>query len=114
MTDKDDAIAELEAGHNRFRELIANLPDEKFNETWLGSWNLSQLLAHMAGWFEEMSGAFGRVARGERPAPEGVDYGDADRWNEAFALTAVPGRSALAQFDAAYAGYVAAARSLGV
>ncbi len=66
----------------------------------------------MAGWYGEMSGAFARVARGERPAPEGVDYSDADRWNEQFARKAVPGRAALAQFDAAYAGYVAAARSL--
>lgn len=112
MTDKTDAIAELQAGHDRFRSKIAGLPDEKFNETWLGTWNLSQLLAHMAGWYGEMSAAFGRVARGERPTPEGVDYGDADRWNEGFATKALPGRAALAQFDAAYADYVAAAQAL--
>jgi hypothetical protein len=112
MTDRDDAIAELRTGHDRFRACIADLPDEKFDETWLGTWNLSQLLAHMAGWYGEMSGAFARVARGQRPTPEGVDYSDADSWNEKFAADAVPGRAALAQFDAAYADYVAAAESL--
>ena len=112
MTEKADAIAELQAAHDRFRDTIAELPDDKFNETWLGTWNLSQLLAHLTGWYREMSGAFGRVARGERPTPPGVDYSDADSWNARFVLDAVPGRASLARFDAAYADYVAAAQSL--
>lgn len=112
MSDKSDAIAELQAAHDRFRSGIAGLPDSKFDETWLGTWNLSQLLAHMSGWYGEMTGAFGRVARGERPTPEGVDYNDTDTWNAKFALNAKPGRAALAEWDAAYDRYVAAARAL--
>lgn len=112
MTEKDDAIAELQAAHDHFRSCIANLPDEKYNETWLGSWNLSQLLAHMAGWYDEIAGGFARVARGERPTPEGVDYSDPDLWNARFAARAVPGVGALQQFDTAYAAYLAAAKSL--
>lgn len=112
MTEKDDAIAELESAHDRFRSRIAALPDEKYGQTWLGTWNLSQLLAHMAGWYEEMAGAFARVARGERPAAEGVDYSDPEPWNAKFAAGAVAGRAALAQFDAGYAKYLEAARGL--
>lgn len=112
MSDKSEAIAELQAAHDRFRGGIAGLPDARFDETWLGTWNLSQLLAHMSGWYGEMTGAFERVARGERPTPEGVDYNDTDTWNATFARDAKPGRAALADWDAAYDRYLAAARAL--
>ncbi|MGH2634287.1 MAG: DinB family protein [Tepidiformaceae bacterium] len=112
MADKTEAIAELQAAHDRFRARIADLPDAAYGETFLGTWNLSQLLAHMAGWYGEIKGGFERVGRGERPVPEGVDYSDADTWNVKFAANAQPGRAALAQFDAAYAAYAGAAQAL--
>lgn len=112
MSDKAAILAELQAAHDNFRSRIAALPDSKFDETWLGVWNLSQLLAHMSGWYGEMTGSFERVARGERPTPEGVNYADTDAWNAKFALNAKPGRAALTDWDAAYDRYVAAARAL--
>lgn len=113
MTDKATAIAELEAGYNNFRSKIAGLADDAYSEVWLGTWSLDQLLAHMAGWYREMAGAFERVGRGERPAPEGVDYSKPDPWNEKFAAQAKHGKAALADFDAAFDTYVGAARRLG-
>lgn len=112
MADKSEALATLEARHDAFRAAIADLPEEAFSETWLGRWNLSHVLAHMTGWFGEMTGAFQRVGRGERPAPEGVDYGDSDAWNAKFEVDAKPGREALHAFDAAYAAYRDAASAL--
>ena len=112
MADKAEAIAKLQAAHDTFRSPIADLPDGAYNETFLGTWNLSQLLAHMAGWYGEIGGGFERVGRGERPVPEGVDYNDADAWNVKFAARAQPGKAALAQFDSAYAAYVSAAERL--
>ncbi|GIW12918.1 MAG: hypothetical protein KatS3mg062_0357 [Tepidiforma sp.] len=112
MSDKAQALAALDAAHDRFRAAIAGLGDDAFSETWLGTWNLSQLLAHMAGWYREMAGAFERVARGERPAPPGVDYSDPEPWNERFAAAAVPGRAALDDWDSAFAQYRAAAEAL--
>lgn len=112
MSNRSDAIAVLQREHDAFRAMIADLPDAAYGETWLGSWNLSQLLAHMAGWFREMSGAFPRVQRGERPAPAGVDYGDTDAWNARFAVQAKAGRSALADFDTAFVVYRDAAAAL--
>lgn len=112
MSAKSEAIARLQAAHDHFRAQVANLPGEAYSETWLGSWNLSQLLAHMAGWYREMAGGFARVARGERPVPEGVDYSDEDAWNAKFAERAKPGTAALTDWDEAYAAYLAGAEAL--
>jgi len=112
VADKAEVLAELESRYDAFRARIAGLPDAAYGETWLGDWNLSQLLAHMAGWYREMSSAIARVGRGEPPAPAGVDYNDADSWNVKFAEDAKPGRAALADWDAAFARYRDAAAAL--
>lgn len=108
---KDEAIQALESAYLRFRERVAALPDEAYAEAWLGEWNLSQLLAHMAGWYRQMAIAFQRVSRGERPSPDGVDWSDVEAWNRRFAAEAKPGRAALEDWDAAFREYLAAARS---
>jgi len=112
VADKSTAIHDLELGYQEFRGPLERLDDADYREVWLGEWNLSQLLAHMTGWFKEMTEAIGRAGRGERPTPEGVDYSNADDWNARFAADAKPGKAALAEFDAAYQGYLAAARAL--
>lgn len=112
MATKDEALAALDEGYRQFREPIAALDDAAYGEPWLGTWNLSECLAHMAGWYREMAGAIERVGRGERPAPDGVDYSDADAWNSTFAPRALAGRAALDDWDAAYGAYRAAAAAL--
>jgi hypothetical protein len=67
----------------------------------------------MAGWFREIGPGFARAARGERPTPEGVDWSDVDAWNAKFAeAKKATGAEALADWDDAYAAYLAAAKSL--
>ncbi len=112
MTAKSGLLAELQSGYESFRGAIAALPADAYNERWLGDWNLSQLLAHMGGWWREMAGSLERVARGERPTPEGVDYSDADAWNARFAARAKAGAAALADWDDGFAAYRAAAEAL--
>lgn len=112
MTDKATTIKELENRYERFRAPLEHLDDGAFSEVWLGEWNLSQLLAHMTGWYREMTPAFERVARGERPVPEGVDYSNSDEWNAKFSKDARAGKSALREFDEAFAGYAGAAKQL--
>jgi hypothetical protein len=112
MSAKQDVIGKLESEYDAFRSTIAGLPEEAYSEQWLGEWNLDQVLAHMAGWWVEMSGAFERVARGERPVPEGVDYSDADRWNAGFAADARHGTAALQTWDDAFTKYANAAKGL--
>ena len=112
MATKQEAIDELQSRYDSFRSKIAGLPPEAYNETWLGTWNLSQLLAHMAGWYSEMTGAINRVAAGQPPTPAGVDYSDADAWNAKFALNAQSAPAALDSWDAAFAKYRDAAAAL--
>ncbi len=112
MSEKDTAIKDLQNGYERFRGPLEHLDDSAFSEVWLGDWNLSQLLAHMVGWYREMTGAMERVARGERPTPEGVDYSNSDEWNAKFSKDARAGKAALREYDQAFGAYVAAARNL--
>ncbi|MCK9517820.1 MAG: maleylpyruvate isomerase N-terminal domain-containing protein [Dehalococcoidia bacterium] len=110
--DKSAAITQLEDAYTGFREQIADLPHEAYHETFLGEWNLNKLLAHMAGWFREMSGAIERVGKGERPTPEGVDYSDPEPWNARFAQQSKDGPAALDDWDNAFHQYYAAAKAL--
>ena len=112
MATKAEATAELEQKYAMFRANIADLSASAYYERWLGEWGLSHLLAHMSGWFKEMTFAMQRVGRGERPTPEGVDYSNADAWNAKFASTASPGKYGLATFDAYFKRYLEAAKSL--
>ena len=88
MADKSTAIHDLMRGYEQFRAPLEALDDGAYGETWLGEWNLSQLLAHRAGWYREMTAASARTSRGERPTPARgreeeyggrVDRGDRDR-----------------------------------
>lgn len=112
MSDKQTTITELEAAYVGFRDLIADLPADAYREDFLGEWNLNKVLAHMAGWYREMTPAFGRVASGERPTPAGVDYSNTDEWNAKFAQQSKDGPAALDDFDDAFHGYYAAAKAL--
>jgi hypothetical protein len=79
--------SELEALHTNTNALLAELrdvPEEKLTEVWLGDWSARELLVHLGAWCDQMGLAFERMARGERPAPEGVDLSDADAMNARF------------------------------
>lgn len=112
MTEKGPVLHDLELAYQEFRGPLLKLDAAAFGEVFVGEWNLSQLLAHMAGWFREMTPAFGRVARGERPTPPGVDYSNPDEWNQKFAADSRPGKAALRDFEEAWADYLAAAKAL--
>ena len=49
-----------------------------------GTWSVKEIVAHISGWHREMVPALERLARGERPIPEGVSYDDVDAWNARF------------------------------
>ena len=90
MADKSTAIHDLMRGYEQFRAPLEALDDGAYGETWLGEWNLSQLLAHMAGWYREMTAAIARTSRGERPTPAGAG---AQRSRFSRILAAFPRRS---------------------
>jgi hypothetical protein len=84
MSDKEALLKKLDDGFAAFKQTISGLTPEQQSQAFLGDWNLKELLAHVSGWHREMSVALERMARGERPTPEGVDYSDSDAWNAKF------------------------------
>lgn len=83
--DKQSVLNELQSA---FDELVASfkgLDERAMNVVVLGTWSVKDILAHIAGWQHEMTGALERMARGEKPAPEGVNYSEPDPWNMRFA-----------------------------
>lgn len=84
MSQKTEILELLDSGYIEFRKTFEGLDDVQMAQIWLEDWSVHDILAHVAGWHRVMTGSLDRVARGERPTPEGVDYSDADAWNEGF------------------------------
>ena len=114
MAYKDDLLKRLDDSHAAFRELIMGLSDEQMTRVWLGDWCVRDILAHIAGWHREMTGALERLARGERPTPEGVDYADPDPWNARFAaaMRSLSPAQMVTDHDESFAAFRAAAAAL--
>ena len=95
---RDILIGELNDGFKTLLASVGGLTDEQISRKWYGDWAVHDILAHVSGWHREMAAAFERIARGERPVPEGVDYSDSDAWNAKFAASAA-GRTAREALD---------------
>lgn len=110
--DKGRAIGQVEEEFGKLLKAVEGLDDKAMSRTFYGDWSVKDILAHIAGWHRSMTESMERMARGERPTPEGVDYSDADTWNAKFAQDALPGSAALNAFDAAFERYKAAAEAM--
>ena len=84
-TTKDELLNEAAREYKALHETLQGLNEEQMTEVWLGTWSVRDIVSHIAGWHREMAPALERMARGERPIPEGVSYDDVDGWNERFA-----------------------------
>lgn len=47
---KRAVINNLVRAREKILELVELLPEEKWNEVWLGKWSISDLVAHLIGW----------------------------------------------------------------
>ena len=83
-TPKADLLNQAAREYNAFEQAIHGLNEDHLREMWLGTWSIRDILAHLSGWHREMAPALERLARGEKPAPEGVSYDDVDAWNARF------------------------------
>ena len=85
MSTKQDLLNEAARQYKAFHEAIQGLNEQHLTEVWLGTWSVRDIVAHMSGWHRELGPALERLARGERPVPEGKNYeADVDGWNERF------------------------------
>jgi hypothetical protein len=84
MTPKQELLNQAAREYKAFHESLQGLNEEHLTEAWLGTWSIKDIVAHIVGWHSEMGPALERIARGERPVPEGVSYDDVDAWNDKF------------------------------
>ena len=84
MSDKSEATAALEAARRETLDAIDGIPEEKMATPAFGAWSVKDVLCHLASWEQLAVADLQRIARGERPVPDGVDYSDGDAWNARF------------------------------
>lgn len=114
MSRLDDLVSELETAFGELQQSMEGLTHQQKLEPWFGHWCVYDICSHIVGWHHEMDDALERIARGERPTPEGVDYSDADAWNKRFVDTWVQssGEAVLEELVASKELFVAAARQV--
>lgn len=111
MASRDELIARVNDGFRDLVAVVGDLTEPQMTQQWFGDWGVREILAHIAGWHGEMEKTLQRISRGERPVPEGVDYSNADSWNEKFSERASGKGSAevLEDLRASKEAFVAAA-----
>ncbi|MCH7810465.1 MAG: ClbS/DfsB family four-helix bundle protein [Chloroflexi bacterium] len=110
----DALLEDLEKSFADLQGAIDGLTHEQLVTAFEGEWSVRDMLGHIVGWHHEMDDALERIARGERPVPEGVDYSDGDAWNARFVETwrnASP-EAVVAELAASKALFVEAARQV--
>jgi hypothetical protein len=114
MSQKDDLLRQAEDDFGSLKRALVGLDDEAMQRPWLGVWGVREILAHIAGWQREMTPVLERLARGERPIPEGVSYEDFDGWNarHVAARRGLTVAGIRAELEASHLEFVAAARAV--
>jgi hypothetical protein len=112
--DKDATLRQVEDGFARLLAAVDGLDEAAMSERFYDDWCAKDILAHIAGWHHPMTDAMQRMARGERPTPEGVDYSDADAWNARFTAAMKPQSAStiVADLRQSYMNYLRAARAI--
>jgi hypothetical protein len=112
--DKQTTIKKVETGFDELLGAVDGLDERAMNTVFYGDWAVKDILAHIAGWHHQMAAAMERMARGEKPTPEGVDYGDSDAWNARFAsaMKAQSAATVIADLKQSLANYLRAARAI--
>ena len=114
MSDKETTVKLIEEEYQKLRKVIDDLDNEQLCRVWFGTWAVRDIVAHVLGWEREMTGALQRMAQGERPAPEGVDWSKFDEWNAKFAsaMESIGPGTVLAYWRQAHMNFVRAAKAL--
>ncbi len=112
--DKQAALKELQTAFEELLTAIKGLDERSMSRVFYGSWAVKDILAHISGWHHQMAAAMARMARGEKPTPEGVDYSDSDAWNARFAaaMRTQSASTVVADLQQSFANYKRAARAI--
>ena len=114
MSAKDDLLKQVAEEFAAFKAAYAGLTDAQLTQVMLGTWSTREILCHVAGWHREMVPVLERIARGEKPVPEGVSYDEPYPWNEKFvrAYAGKPVTEVMAEVEASHKALMAAARKV--
>ncbi|MEO6197275.1 MAG: ClbS/DfsB family four-helix bundle protein [Dehalococcoidia bacterium] len=109
---RNNLLADLDTAFAELQQAMDGLTHQQKLQRWFGDWCVYDICSHIIGWHHEMDDALERIARGERPVPEGVDYSDADSWNARFIETWVQssGEAVLQELETSKVLFVTAAR----
>ncbi len=112
--DKQTALKDVQDGFDGLLAAVSALDERAMGTVFYGEWSVKDILAHIAGWQHTMTGAMERMARGEKPTPEGVDYTNADAWNAKFAGAMRPqnATTVVADLKQSFANYMRAAHAI--
>jgi hypothetical protein len=113
-TTKVELLRAAEDQYKAFRVALEGLDARQLIEVWLGVWSVKDMVAHISGWHRELGPALERMARGERPVPEGVSYDDVDAWNAKFAAArkATPPRQVLDELERSHRDFMRVAATV--
>lgn len=111
MSAKDELLRQAQEEFKAFKAAVQGLDERQLTEVWLGTWSIRDILAHISGWHRELGPGLERLARGEKPFPEGTSYEDVDGWNARFAAAKknVPVSELLKELDASHEYFMAVA-----
>lgn len=114
MSLKDDLLRQADDDLGALKRALVGLSDHAMRQPLLGVWGAREILAHIAGWQREMIPVLERVARGEKPIPDGVSYEDIDGWNarHVAARRGLTVEGIRAELDASHRDFAAAARAV--
>ena len=112
--DKQAALSKVEEGFAALLAAVQGLDEQAMSARFYGDWNVKDILSHISGWHHLGAGWMERMARGEKPTPEGADYSDPDVWNARFAsaMRAQSAETVVADLRQSFATYVRAAKAI--
>jgi hypothetical protein len=85
MSDKQTIIQELRSAYQEYRDAVDGLDDQQLTTPFLDVWSVRDITGHIVGWHEQFLIGLERMGRGERPSPEGANWGEVQSWNDRFA-----------------------------
>ena len=114
MNPKEELLNRAAQEYKAFYQALDGLNEAQMSEVWLATWSIKDIVAHMVGWHRELQPALARLARGERPIPEGVSYEDVDAWNAKFAgaMRAREVADVLLEFDKSHEAFLHSAANV--
>ena len=108
---KPEQIQRTREEFARLTDALLGLNERELTALGIGDWGVRDVLAHIVGWTRVDTEIMRRLARGERPLPEGEDYGTGESRNPGFAEKAAArsARSVLDELLVAFDEFVDAA-----